>query len=128
MLFLLDRPWARTGEDEFIWGPGTFTAIGLVWRVVCGRCGGRQRLMWMWRIDMSDVLPLRHTMEQELHTCCALLVMNAKRARAALEKASAERDVKPASFLQASTASSEGRMKYGPVEGCDPRCLGPRRS
>ena len=28
-LFLLDRPWARTGEDEFIWGPGTFTAIGL---------------------------------------------------------------------------------------------------
>jgi len=77
---------------------------------------------------LFEVLLLRHTMEQERHNSSVLLVMNAVLARAALEKASAQRDVTPASFLHASTASSEVRMKYGPVEGCDPRCLGPRRS
>lgn len=30
VLFLIDRPWDREAEGKFIWGPGIFTALGLV--------------------------------------------------------------------------------------------------
>jgi hypothetical protein len=29
-LFLVDRPWDRAADGQFIWGPGIFTALGLV--------------------------------------------------------------------------------------------------
>jgi len=30
LLFLIDRPWERASDGEFVWGPGIFAALGLV--------------------------------------------------------------------------------------------------